>query len=331
MTNDRSPYSRILVTGGAGFIGSNLVRWLLRNVSEASIVILDSLTASSNPANLHSLPKERVSFIKGDVCDWKIVDQAISGVDAIIHLAAESHNDTSIDNPESFLRSNIYGTFQILKAAKQNNIRLHIVSTDEVFGDLRSVSEDRFTEASPYNPSSPYSATKAAADMLAKAWYRTYSVPVTISCCSNNYGPRQNIEKFIPRQITRILSGKKPELYGDGLNIRDWIHVEDHCSAIWSILVKGIVGETYLVTANCEVPNIDIVRTILRIMGKDEGDFVFVEDRPGHDFRYASDATKLRCATNWSPSHTDFIMALEKTILWYEENTQWWHNPSNRI
>lgn len=256
-------------------------------------------------------------------------------MDAIVHFAAESHNDNSIVDPLPFLRSNIEGTFTLLEAVRKHGVRFHHVSTDEVYGDLElenlesSSSEisrrfSGFTEESPYRPSSPYSSTKAASDLLVCAWYRTYGLPVTISNCSNNYGPYQHVEKFIPRQITRILSGERPQLYGDGLNVRDWIHVDDHSRAVWEILTRGRLGETYLIGADCERSNIDVLRMILAAMGKEPDDFDWVSDRPGHDRRYAVDASKLHRELGWQPVHTDFEAGLRETIAWYAERRDRW-------
>ena len=243
-----------------------------------------------------------------------------------MHFAAESHNDNSILDPTPFLKTNVEGTFTLLQAAREHDLRFHHISTDEVYGDLALDDPARFTEETPYHPSSPYSSTKASSDMLVRAWVRTYGVRATISNCSNNYGPRQHIEKFIPRQITNILCGIRPKLYGDGLNVRDWIHTEDHSSAVWDILTKGEIGETYLIGADGEKNNIDVLRAILREMGKDADDFDWVRDRPGHDRRYAIDSSKLRRELGWKPIHTDFDEGLRDTIAWYEGNRDWWED-----
>ena len=315
----------LVVTGGAGFIGSNFVHWAAERRPEVGrIVVLDKLTYAGNPANLDGLPEDRVELVVGDICDAGLVDRLFSEADACVHFAAESHNDNSIADPAPFVRTNVEGTFTLLEAARKYDVRFHHVSTDEVYGDLALDDPARFTEETPYHPSSPYSSTKAASDMLVRAWVRTYGVRATISNCSNNYGPRQHVEKFIPRQITNILDGKRPKLYGDGRNVRDWIHTEDHSSAVWEILTRGRIGETYLVGADGERSNIDVLRAILRAMGKPEDDFDWVKDRPGHDRRYAIDSTKLRRELGWEPRHTDFMSGVEKTIEWYRDNEDWW-------
>lgn len=316
---------RLVVTGGAGFIGSNFVHWVAEHRPKVGhIVVLDKLTYAGNPANLDGLPEEKVELVVGDVCDAALVDRLFAEADACVHFAAESHNDNSIADPAPFVRTNVEGTFILLEAARRHGTRFHHVSTDEVYGDLALDDPARFTEETPYRPSSPYSSTKAASDMLVRAWVRTYGVRATISNCSNNYGPRQHVEKFIPRQITNILDGKRPKLYGDGMNVRDWIHTEDHSSAVWEILTRGRIGETYLIGADGERSNIDVLRAILSAMGQPEDAFDWVRDRPGHDRRYAIDPTKLRRELGWEPRHTDFASGLEETIRWYRDNEPWW-------
>ena len=314
----------IIVTGGCGFIGSNFVRWVAREHPEVHVTVLDKLTYAGNPGNIAGLDPERVELVVGDICDAELLDRIVPGHDAIVHYAAESHNDNSIADPEPFLRTNVEGTFRLLEACRKHGVRYHHVSTDEVYGDLALDDPARFTEETPYHPSSPYSSTKAASDMLVRAWHRTYGLKATISNCSNNYGPYQHVEKFIPRQITNILDGIRPKLYGDGRNVRDWIHTEDHSSAVWAILTRGRVGETYLIGADGERSNIDVLRAILKAMGKDEDDFDWVRDRPGHDRRYAIDSSKLRRELGWEPAHTDFAEGLAQTIAWYRDNEQWW-------
>lgn len=314
----------VIVTGGAGFIGSNFVHWIIENQPGVHVMVLDALTYAGNPDNIAGLPQDRMTFVHGDICDAELVDKLAADADAIVHFAAESHNDNSILDPTPFLRTNVEGTFTLLQAARKHDLRFHHISTDEVYGDLALDDPARFTEETPYHPSSPYSSTKASSDMLVRAWVRTYGVRATISNCSNNYGPRQHIEKFIPRQITNILCGIRPKLYGDGLNVRDWIHTEDHSSAVWDILTKGEIGETYLIGADGEKNNIEVLRAILAEMGKDADDFDWVKDRPGHDRRYAIDSTKLRRELGWQPKHTNFDEGLRDTIAWYENNRDWW-------
>lgn len=317
-------YKNIIVTGGCGFIGSNFVHYIVNNHPETHVTVLDKLTYAGNRENIAGLPEDRVELVVGDICDKELLDKLVPGHDAIVHYAAESHNDNSIANPEPFLRTNVEGTYCLLEACRKYDIRYHHVSTDEVYGDLALDDPARFTEETPYNPSSPYSSTKAASDLLVRAWIRTYGLKTTISNCSNNYGPYQHVEKFIPRQITNIICGIKPKLYGDGLNVRDWIHTEDHSSAVWTILTKGKLGETYLIGADGEKNNIDVLHAILKGMGKDENDFDWVKDRPGHDRRYAIDSTKLRTELGWQPQHTNFEEGLAQTIQWYKENESWW-------
>lgn len=314
----------IIVTGGCGFIGSNFVHYVVRNHPETHVTVLDALTYAGNIENIADLPENRVEFVHGNICDADLLDKIVPGHDAIVHYAAESHNDNSIADPEPFLRTNVEGTYRLLEAARKYDVRYHHISTDEVYGDLALDDPARFTEETPYHPSSPYSSTKAASDLLVRAWVRTFGVQATISNCSNNYGPYQHVEKFIPRQITNILTGVRPKLYGDGLNVRDWIHTDDHSSAVWTILTRGRIGETYLIGADGERNNLTVLRDILEMMGKDPDDFDWVKDCPGHDRRYAIDSTKLRTELGWTPEHTDFREGLEHTIRWYEENRVWW-------
>ena len=315
---------RIIVTGGCGFIGSNFVHHIVDNHPGVRVTVLDKLTYAGNPENVAGLPADRVELVVGDICDRELLDRIVPGHDAIVHYAAESHNDNSIADPEPFLRTNVEGTYALLEAARKHGVRYHHVSTDEVYGDLALDDPARFTEETPYHPSSPYSSTKAASDMLVRAWHRTFGVRATISNCSNNYGPYQHVEKFIPRQITNLIDGARPKLYGDGLNVRYWIHTDDHSSAVWTILTRGRAGETYLIGADGEKNNITVLREILKAFGRDEDDFDRVRDRPGHDRRYAIDSTKLRRELGWEPRRTDFDAGLAETIAWYRDNESWW-------
>ena len=277
----------ILVTGGCGFIGSNFVRYVAESRPGVHVTVLDRLSYAGRRENIAGLPSDRVELVVGDICDAGLLDELVPERDAVVHCAAETHNDSSIADPEPFLRTNVEGTLRLLEAVRKHGVRYHHVSTDEVYGDLALDDPARFTEESPYRPSSPYSSTKASSDMLVRAWTRTYGLRATISNCSNNYGPYQHVEKFIPRQITNIVDGVRPKLYGDGRNVRDWIHVDDHSSAMWEILTRGRCGETYLIGADGERSNIDVLRAILAAMGKGADDLDRVPDRPGHDRRYA--------------------------------------------
>ena len=315
--------AHILVTGGAGFIGSNFVHHLLER-TQHTVTVLDKMTYAANAASLAGLDESRFKLVVGDIADRELTDELVAQADAVIHYAAESHNDNSLANPEPFIHTNLIGTFTLLEAVRKHGTRYHHISTDEVFGDLALDDPAKFTETTPYNPSSPYSSTKAGSDLLVRAWVRSFGIEATISNCSNNYGPYQHIEKFIPRQITNILSGLTPKLYGEGLNVRDWIHASDHSSAVLRILEAGKIGETYLIGADGEENNITVLRTILRLMGKDENDFEHVRDRPGHDMRYAIDGTRLREELGWEPQFTDFEAGLADTIAWYTDNRSWW-------
>jgi dTDP-glucose 4,6-dehydratase len=315
---------KILVTGGAGFIGSNFVHYLYRERPDWQIVVYDKLTYAGDRANVAGLDETRVNFIQADICDETAIDQAIATCDAVVHFAAESHNDNSLHSPRPFIDTNLIGTYQILEAVRKHKKRLHHISTDEVYGDLELDDPAKFTPDTPYNPSSPYSSTKAGSDLLVRAWVRSFGVQATISNCSNNYGPYQHVEKFIPRQITEILEGRQPKLYGSGENIRDWIHTEDHSSGVLAVLEKGKIGETYLIGADGEKNNKEVVELILELMGKTQDDYEHVNDRPGHDLRYAIDASKLREELGWQPKYTDFRKGLEDTIEWYRQNEAWW-------
>lgn len=324
MNNQIFEPKRIVVTGGCGFIGSNFVHHVVREHPGVHVTVLDKLTYAGNPENIAGLPADRVELVVGDICDAALVDRLVSETDAVVHYAAESHNDNSIADPSPFLRTNVEGTYTLIEACRRHGVRYHHVSTDEVYGDLALDDPARFTEETPYRPSSPYSSTKASSDLLVRAWARTFGLAATISNCSNNYGPYQHVEKFIPRQVTNLIDGVRPRLYGDGRNVRDWIHTEDHSSAVWTILTRGRVGETYLIGADGELDNITVLREILKAFGRPEDDFDWVRDRPGHDRRYAIDATKLRRELGWEPSHTDFAAGLAETIRWYRDNEAWW-------
>lgn len=321
----------LLVTGGAGFIGSNFVHWVMGNHLDVHVTVLDALTYAGNRENLAGLPENRLTFVHGNICDAALVHDLFAKNDACVHFAAESHNDNSIADPSPFLKTNVEGTYTLLQAARDCDIRFHHISTDEVYGDLALDDPARFTEMTPYKPSSPYSSTKAASDLLVRAWYRTYGVKATISNCSNNYGPRQHIEKFIPRQITNILCGRRPKLYGDGLNVRDWIHVDDHSSAVWTILTRGRIGETYLIGADGERNNREVLGVLLEAMGKAPDDFDWVKDRPGHDRRYAIDHTKMTTELGWKATHQDFSEGLKQTIDWYRKNEAWWRPAKDAV
>ena len=314
---------RVLVTGGAGFIGSNFVQHLVSRTTVA-VTVLDKLTYAASREALDGLPPDRVSLVVGDVADGTVVDRLVGEHDAVVHFAAESHNDNSLTEPGPFIQTNLVGTFQVLEAARRHGTRLHHISTDEVYGDLALDDPQRFTEDTPYNPSSPYSAAKAGSDHLVRAWVRSFGVRATISNCSNNYGPWQHVEKFIPRQITNVIDGDRPKVYGNGTNVRDWIHAEDHSSAVWTILNHGRIGETYLVGADGERTNLEVVGQILAAFGRAPDDFDLVTDRAGHDLRYAIDSTKLRTELGWAPQYADFEAGLARTIEWYQAHESWW-------
>lgn len=314
---------KVLVTGGAGFIGSNFVHYIFNERPDWHITVLDALTYAGNKKNLVGLNKGRFEFVQGDICDEKVVEELVGKADAVVHFAAESHVDNSLHGPWPFVQTNLVGTYRILEAVRKHGKRLHHISTDEVYGDLEP-NDPKFSEKTPYNPSSPYSATKAGSDHLVRAWVRSFGVEATISNCSNNYGPYQHVEKFIPRTITNILLSEKPKLYGRGENIRDWIHAEDHSSAVLTILEKGKPGETYMIGADGEKTNKEMLELILELMGKDKNDYLQVKDRAGHDLRYAIDAAKIRQELGWQPRYTDFREGLKATIDWYKSNEAWW-------
>ena len=316
---------KLLVTGGAGFIGSNLLHyWCLKHPAD-SIVCLDKLTYAGHIESIKPLIDQgKVEFRKGDICSREDVAAAMKDVGTVIHLAAESHVDRSIDAPDDFIRTNVNGTLTMLEAARKFDIgRFHHVSTDEVFGSLPLNSGTKFTEKTCYSPRSPYAASKASSDHLVRAYSETFGLKTTISNCGNNFGPFQHPEKIIPRFITMLLAGKKVPVYGDGLNVRDWIHVRDHCSAIDAIVSKGKEGGTYLVSGRNELSNIELTRKLLSIMGYGEERIEFIRDRPGHERRYALDDTKLRKELGWKPSLT-FDQALSETVKWYVDNSWWW-------
>ena len=335
-----SKYKNIIVTGGAGFIGSNFVHYVYNNFPNVHLTILAKLTYAGNQNNVKSILGDRVELIVGDIMDKELVDRLASKADAIVHYAAESHNDNSLNDPTPFIYTNFVGTYTLLEVARKYDIRFHHVSTDEVYGDL-PLREDlpghgefdgeKFTEDTKYNPSSPYSSTKAASDLIVRAWIKSFGVKATISNCSNNYGPYQHIEKFIPRQITNILSGIKPKLYGNGKNVRDWIHTNDHSSAVWTILNDGKIGETYLIGANGEKDNKEVLELILKEMHMPNDFYDHVTDRAGHDLRYAIDSTKLYKELNWKPKYTNFEEGLRQTIQWYIDNQEWWEHEKDEV
>ncbi len=321
---------RLLVTGGAGFIGANFVHQTVRDHPDTEVTVLDALTYAGSEDSLAGV-REAITFVHGSITDTALVDDLVQGSDAVVHFAAESHNDNSLADPGPFLQTNVVGTYTLLEAVRRHDVRFHHISTDEVYGDLELDDPGRFTPETPYNPSSPYSSTKAASDLLVRAWVRSYGVRATISNCSNNYGPYQHVEKFIPRQITNVLAGRRPKLYGAGQNVRDWIHVDDHNSAVHEVLARGRVGHTYLIGADGEVDNRTVLATILELMGQPGDAYDSVTDRAGHDLRYAIDATKLREELGWRPRYTDFREGLAATIAWYRDNEAWWRPLKDRV
>lgn len=317
---------RLLVTGGAGFIGSNFILYWMKNYPNDIVVNLDKLTYAGNLENLKEVENNsNYSFIHGDICDSKVVDKAMEGIDAVVHFAAESHVDRSIMDPDIFVRSNVLGTQVLLEQALKHKIqRFHHISTDEVFGSLELNDGKKFSEATPYAPRSPYAASKASADHLVRAYFVTYDLPVTITNCADNFGPYQFPEKLIALAITNVLKDEKVPVYGDGLYVRDWLFVEDHCRAIDAVLKKGRVGETYLVGSTVEeMNNLSVVKKLLQFMGKNESYIEFVKDRPGHDRRYAINFSKIKNELSWEPVYT-FEKGLEETIEWYKSNKDWW-------
>lgn len=315
---------KILVTGGCGFIGSNFIFYWHKKYPNDIIINVDALTYAGNAQNLKEI-KDSLNyiFVHADICDNEKMFEVTKGIDIIVHFAAESHNDRAILDPNVFVKTNIIGTQSLLEAARKNKVkRFHHISTDEVFGALSLEQPERFTEQTLYNPRSPYSASKAAADHLVRSYFHTYNLPITITNCANNLGPFQFPEKIIPLFITNLLEGRKVPLYGDGLYVRDWIYVEDHCLAIDVVLQKGIIGETYLVGGNNEISNIALTKKILALLEKDESFIEPVSDRPGHDRRYATDSTKLQ-SLGWRPQYS-FDQALRMTVEWYKNNQTWW-------
>jgi dTDP-glucose 4,6-dehydratase len=321
---------RLLVTGGAGFIGANFVRYTVEHRPEVEVTVVDALTYAANVDSIADLVG-RIEFAEGNIADAALMDRLIADTDVVVHFAAESHNDNSLRDPSPFVTTNLVGTYTILEAVRRHRRRLHHISTDEVYGDLELDDPRKFTPDTPYNPSSPYSSTKAGSDLLVRAWARSFGVAATISNCSNNYGPYQHIEKFIPRQITNVLAGLRPKLYGVGANVRDWIHVDDHNAAVWAVLDAGRIGETYLIGANGERSNREVLETILELMGKPRDAYDLVTDRVGHDLRYAIDSSKLRTELGWEPVYRDMRAGLTQTIEWYRANRDWWEPRKDAV
>ncbi|MBI2599095.1 dTDP-glucose 4,6-dehydratase [Candidatus Curtissbacteria bacterium] len=323
--------SKLLITGGAGFIGSNFIHYWLNNHPDDQIVNYDKLTYSGNLENLKDVESNKnYSFTRGDIADAKKISKALEGIDTVINFAAESHVDRSILDPAPFILTNVVGTQVLLDAARDAKVkRFHHISTDEVFGALQLDSKEKFTETTPYNPRSPYAASKAASDHLVRAYFHTYGLPVTISNCANNFGPYHYPEKLIPLAITNILEGKKVPVYGDGLYVREWLYVEDHCSGIEKVLEKGKVGETYLIGIDMDLPNIEIITKIIKLLGASDDLIEYVKDRPGHDRRYAIDAAKIKKELGWKPRY-DFDEALALTVKWYQNHQDWWQKLKNK-
>jgi dTDP-glucose 4,6-dehydratase len=314
---------KLIVTGGAGFIGANFVHYTLRNKPNCELTVLDALTYAGNRDSLQPAG-DSVRFVHGDICDPELVDRLVRESDLVVHFAAESHVDNSLADPEPFIRTNLIGTYTILEAVRRNGKRLHHISTDEVFGDLALDADEKFTESTAYDPSSPYSATKAGSDMLVRAWVRSFGVQATLSNCANNYGPYQHVEKFLPRQITNVLTGRKPRLYGQGTNVREWTHVDDHNAAVHLILERGRAGETYLIGSGDERSNRQIIHDLLEVMSLPVDYFEYVPDRPGHDLRYSNDSTKIRSELGWQPHYGSFSDGLAMMVDWYRQNEWWW-------
>ena len=307
---------KILVTGGAGFIGSNFVRRTLATRPNVQVIVLDALTYAGSLENLAALG-DKYEFVEGNILDSTLVDSLVGRVDQVVHFAAESHNDNSLKSPKPFIDTNILGTYELIQACVKHGVKFHHISTDEVFGDLPLEGQEKFTPDTPYNPSSPYSSSKASSDLLVRAWVRSFGLKATISNCSNNFGPYQHQEKLIPRMISMIAAGKKPELYGNGANVRDWIHVDDHNDGVWAILDRGQIGRTYLLGADNQRSNLQVVKALLKIMGKPEDFIEFITDRPGHDLRYAIDASATEAELGWKPKHGNFEEKLAETVEFY--------------
>lgn len=317
--------SKLLITGGAGFIGSNFIHYWMEKHPEDTIVNLDVLTYAGHTESLADIADNpNYLFVKGDICNQNIVQEVMQGADIIVHFAAESHVDRSILGPEAFVETNVKGTFTLLEVARAQGIHFHHISTDEVFGALELDTKEKFTEGTPYNPHSPYSASKAGSDHLVRAYSTTYNLPITITNCTNNFGPYQHPEKFIPRMVTNLIDGGTIRMYGDGKYVRDWLHVRDHCRAIEAILQSGKTNETYVVGGmQGDVNNLEVAQKIIDIFGVGEEKIEFVKDRPGHDRRYAVDWSKINKDLGWEPEHT-FEEWLTKTVDWYKENESWW-------
>lgn len=314
---------KLIVTGGAGFIGASFVHYTLHSKPDYEVTVLDALTYAGNRDSLRPAG-DSVRFVHGDICDPELVDRLVRESDLVVHFAAESHVDNSLADPEPFIRTNLIGTYTILEAVRRHGKRLHHISTDEVFGDLALDTDEKFTESTAYDPSSPYSATKAGSDMLVRAWVRSFGVQATLSNCANNYGPYQHVEKFLPRQITNVLTGRKPRLYGQGANVREWTHVDDHNAAVHLILEHGRAGETYLIGSGDERSNRQIIHDLLEVMSLPADYFEYVPDRPGHDLRYSNDSTKIRSELGWQPRYESFRDGLATTVDWYRQNEWWW-------
>ncbi|KMY23024.1 dTDP-glucose 4,6-dehydratase [Actinobaculum suis] len=320
---------RVLVTGGAGFIGANFVHQTVEEHPDAEVVVLDKLTYAGNPKSIEGL--DRVELVVGDIADMDTVDPLVKDADVVVNFAAESHNDNSLLDPSPFIRSNIVGTYTILEACRRHSTRLHHVSTDEVYGDLEIGEDRRFLPGDPYVPSSPYSASKASSDLLVHAWVRSFGVEATISNCSNNYGPYQHVEKFIPRTVTNLIDGIRPRVYGNGAQVRDWIHVYDHNTAVWEIINKGRIGEVYLIGADGELNNLQVIKMINEEFGRAADDYDRVADRAGHDQRYAIDNSKLVEETGWEPKYKNFREGLHQTVEWYKANEDWWRPAKEEV